>query len=55
MEKVIADPENEKQKPLIEAAFGTNAKLDIVQENIQKLKTGNVPVQLAADKKFRVH
>ena len=44
MEKVIADPENEKHKPLIQAAFGDKADVNIMRDNIEKLKTGNVPV-----------
>ncbi|KAF9563491.1 hypothetical protein CPC08DRAFT_748943 [Agrocybe pediades] len=46
MEKVLADPNNEKHKPLIEAAFGKNVDLKKVKENVQKLKTGTVPVHL---------
>ena len=46
MEKVIADPKNEKHAPLIKAAFGDNADLNVVKDNIQKIKNGNVPVKL---------
>ncbi|KAF9563494.1 hypothetical protein CPC08DRAFT_748946 [Agrocybe pediades] len=46
MEKVLADPNNEKHKPLIEAAFGKNADLNKVKENVEKLRTGTVPVDL---------
>ena len=46
MEKVIADPKNEKHAPLIKAAFGDNADLNVVKGNIQKIKNGNVPVKL---------
>ncbi|KAF4609960.1 hypothetical protein D9613_010268 [Agrocybe pediades] len=48
MEKVLADPTNEKHKPLIEAAFGKDPSLDLnkVKENVQKLKTGTVHVDL---------
>jgi len=40
METVIADPTNEKHAPLIKAAFGNGASLDlnIVKANIEKLK-----------------
>ena len=51
MEKVIADPENAKHKPLIQAAFGPNADVSVIKANVEKLKTGNVPVKLAAEKK----
>jgi hypothetical protein len=50
MEKVIADPTNDKHAPLIQAAFGKDADLDVVKANIQKLKNGNVPVKLPAVK-----
>ena len=48
MEKVLADPTNEKHKPLIEAAFGKDSSLDLnkVKANVEKLKTGTVPVHL---------
>ncbi|KAF4610064.1 hypothetical protein D9613_010292 [Agrocybe pediades] len=48
MEKVLADPTNEKHKPLIEAAFGKDPSLDLnkVKENVQKLKMGAVKVDL---------
>ena len=51
MEKVIADPENDKHKPLIQAAFGPNADVSVIKANVEKLKTGSVPVELAAEKK----
>ena len=50
MEKVIADPENDKHKPLIQAAFGEGADVSVIKANIEKLKTGNVPVKLPAVK-----
>ena len=50
MEKVIADPENEKHKPLIQAAFGPNADVSVIKANVEKLKTGNIPVKLPAVK-----
>jgi hypothetical protein len=46
MEKVIADPTNDKHAPLIQAAFGDKADLGVVKANIEKLKNGNVPVKL---------
>jgi len=50
METVIADPTNEKHAPLIKAAFGNDASLDldIVKANIEKLKEGSVNVKLPA-------
>ena len=48
MGKVIADPENEKHAPLIKAAFGDKADLNIVKENIRKLKNDDVAVKLPA-------
>jgi len=50
MDKVIKDPKNEKHAPLIEAAFGKQADLTVVEGNIKKLKEGNVPVKLPAVK-----
>lgn len=48
METALNDPTNAKHKPLIDAAFGTDPSLDLnhIKANVQKLKTGTVPVTL---------
>ena len=47
MAKVIADPENEKHAALIKAAFGPKADVSVIQANVEKLRTDNIPVKLA--------
>jgi len=48
MQQVLADPTNEKHKPLIDAAFGTDPSLNLnkVKENVAKLKSGTIKVHL---------
>lgn len=51
MEKVLADPTNEKHKPLIEAAFGKDPSLDLnhVKTNVGLLKKGTINVHLPTE------
>jgi hypothetical protein len=49
METALKDPTNEKHKPLIDAAFGTDPSRDLnkIKANVKLLKGGTIPVNLA--------